>query len=347
MNKNKQRTGSKSHKRNVTLSCERNLDETKLKKTLDEKAQSKKTITITKEQLKKLKNYKNLFLDLEKVFENEKKAWASERNDMKSNRNSLLQENQELKMHLTHIENKLEHIQACTPESANDQQGNLAKIKNSLFNLESLIAYRSEESSKLLLKIHKLLAKHAEIIFEQSFTPYSKSQLSEGIKKISQTVSSLESLLASQKNSIQTLETQEDSATEEYKKALEKLRAQNFQLREKLSNCKNSEGLHKIIEDQELEIQNLMDEKSHLKSLICELQNQIKDQNDTIYDLKTLLPSPKSIDTYKQSPHSRNLNVYPNYIEHEEEKDLQIEIASLDNEIKQLQDSLKRALVTY
>lgn len=347
MNKNKQRTGSKSHKRNVTLSCERNLDETKLKKTLDEKAQSKKTITITKEQLKKLKNYKNLFLDLEKEFENEKKTWANERNDMKSSRNALMQENQELKMHLTHIENKLAYIKTCTPESANDQQDNLTKIKSSLFNLESLIAYRSEESSKLLLKIHKLLAKHAKILFDHPFPPYSKSKLSEGIKKISQTVSSLESLLASQKDSIPTLETQEDSPAEEYKKALEKLRAQNFQLREKLNNCKNSEGLHKIIEDQELEIQNLMDEKSHLKSFICELQNQLKEQTDTIYDLKTLLPSPKSIESYKKSPHSRNLNIYPNYTEHEEEKDLQIEIANLDNEIKQLQDSLKRALVTY
>lgn len=344
MNRDKFRTRSKSQRRKMTLSSEKNLDETTLIKMLDERAQPNKTILITKEQLKALKNYKKLYLNLQKNYEKEKKTWITERNDMKLAKNALQQENQELKTHLKDIDSKVSLLQSSTPDSSTEQQNNLAKIKESLYNLENLIAYRSEESAKLLLKLHQLLAKHAKVLLEQPIISCSKPILTEGIRKISQTITALETLIVSQKDSIPSMETQEESSSEAYKKALEKMKVQTLQLREKLKELENGEGLKKVIEDQDIKIQLLSKEKSRLNSCISQLRDSLKEQNDTINHLKSLISTPKPGTNQYTTP-SREYATYKNYLEHDE-NDIHQEIANLDSEIQLLQNSLKQALIT-
>jgi chromosome segregation ATPase len=140
------------------------------------------------------------------------------------------------------------------------------------------------------------------------------------------------------------METQEESSSEAYKKALEKMKVQTLQLREKLKELENGEGLKKVIEDQDIKIQLLSKEKSRLNSCISQLRDSLKEQNDTINHLKNLISTPKPGNNQYSTP-SRDLVTYKNYLEHDE-NDIHQEIANLDSEIQLLQNSLKQALIT-
>lgn len=251
----------------------------------------------------------------------------------------------ELKQKIKEIENRSAYS-ASFPESTNEQQANLSKIKESLASLESLVAYRSTASNKFLLKAHKLLAKHAKILLDQPLPCSSKGKLTVGIKKMSQTLTSIENLLLGPKNSQETIEEPEDFS-DIYKNALEKMKNQTILLREKLQELENGDGLKKIIEDQDIKIQLLAKEKDLLKSHISHLQNSLRDQCEVIENLKILMRTQKNSNEHSlNSSPEKDEKGFRSFIDHDE-KDLQAEIANLDSEIQLLQHSLKRALVNH
>ena len=346
MNRDRNRKRSKSNKRKSSHSNDRVLDETQLLKMLDERAHNKQKVLISKDELKNLKDCKHMLKNLQEEYEHEKKLWFSEQNNLKASKHLLQQENQELRLRLQEAENKLYFYDNDESHTVTDQQANLNKIKESLSNLESLVAFRSNTGNKLLLRIHRLLAKHAKLLLDQPLSLGTKNKLTTGIKKMSQAATAIENILVSPKTTPQELEQPEDQATL-YKQALEKMKSQTLALREKLKELENGDGLKKIIEDQETKIQSLVQEKEILRSHIFQLQNSLKDQCEIIGNLKGVMKSKRSSRsaTPDLSP-EKDENTYKSYIDHDE-KDLQAEIANLDSEIQHLQNSLKRALVNH
>ena len=346
MNREYKRKRSKSIKRKKTLSNDRNLDETLLIKMLDERAQIKKKVFISKDELNNLKDCRHALLSLQSEYETEKKLWVSEQNSLKSSKLMLQQENQELRLRIKDMENTILFYENSGNENPEEHQINLVKIKESLSNLETLVAYRSNTSNRYLLRIHKLLAKHAKILLDQPLTSCIKPKLTTGIRKISQSVTAIENLLVNPANILQEPEQPEDQS-ELYKAALEKMKSQTVLLREKLKELENGDGLKKIIEDQDIKIQILAKEKDILKAHITHLQRSLNDQCNIIENLKVAIKKKKN--SKANSPLSspeKDENNYKSYIDHDE-KDLQAEIANLDNEIQHLQNSLKRALVNH
>lgn len=346
MHKNRNRKRSKSQKRKSSLSNDRVADEALLLKLLDERAQIKKKVVITKQEHTHLKDCKNMLICLQEEYESEKKLWFSEQNSLKTAKLLLQQENQELRIRLNESENKIFFYENGGTGNHTEPQVNLVKIKESLANLEGLVAFRSDTGNRLLLKIHKLLAKHAKLLLDQQIGPIVKNKLTFGIKKISQTVSAIENILVNPKNVTEKSEESEDQ-TEIYQQALEKMKSQTIMLREKLKELENGDGLKKVIEDQELKIQNLMKEKEILRGHISQLQKSLKEQSEIIGSLKGVMKvREKSRPETPFSSPEKDENNYKSYIDHDE-KDLQKEIANLDSEIQHLQNSLKRALVHH
>lgn len=314
------RSRSKTHKRKNSNSVEKAKDSQLLIKMLDERAKSSKKIVISQLELNDLKDSKKLLKTLKEEFEKEKKAWISEQASLKSSKSLLVQENQELRTRVKDLEKRLERQE---PEEG------LGQIKRKLENLEKIVAKRAENGRKLLLHIHKLLAKHARVLLDQSLACSSKVKLTDGIKKISEAASELEKLLIGQ----DLIEDQPDE-TEVYKQALEKMKAQTLVLKEKLKELDNTEELKRIIDEQELKIEILLKEKERLEEYIFRIQENFNRKGSSSRRSGCL--------SAQASPEKENR--YLSYIDHDE-KDLQIEIANLDNEIQQLQSSLKRALV--
>jgi hypothetical protein len=344
MNRERNRKRSKSHKRKKTSSAEKNLDETLLIKMLDERARNNKKVLISKEEFDDLKDCKHMLECIQEDYNTQKEIWIAEQNNFKSAKFMIQQENQELKLRIKEMENKIIILTSNADIGTSDQEINLNKIKESLSNLESLVSYRSTSSKKILLRLHKLLAKHAKILLDQPLTTFYKSKLTVGIRKMSQSLTAVEKLLVSPKDSVEPLV--EDQA-EVYKLALEKMKNQATMLREKLKELENGDGLKKIIQDQDIKIEILLKERDLLKSQISNLQKSLNDQYHVIENLKTVMvPQKFSKQSSPVSSPEKDFAGFKTYIDHNE-KDLQEEIANLDSEIQNLQNSLKRALVNH
>lgn len=314
------RIRSKTHKRKKSSSVEKPSNNQLLIKMLDERAHLTKKICVSKFELNDLKDCKKILRTLNEEFEKEKKSWANEQAALKSAKNSLIQENFELKNRIKLLEKRLDKHE---PEES------LGSIKRTLENLEKIVSQRADNSRKILLRIHKLLAKHARVLLDQSLVGVSKAQLTGGIKKISEAASELEILLIGK----EIIEDKNDE-TEVYKQALEKMKAQTLALKDKLKELDNSEGLKRVIDEQELKIEILLKEKERLEDYIFRMKEN--------YNRKGSSSRRSGCLSAQESPGKENR--YFSYIDRDE-KDLQIEIANLDSEIQELQSSLKRALV--
>jgi hypothetical protein len=337
MIRDKKKQRSKSVKRKRTVSADRTTNETQLLKMLDERAQKKKTILITTDELNELKQCKLMLKSLQEEYDIEQKGWKSDLNSLKTAKSALVKENQELKQRIREIEVKdFSYFQ----HPSSDQQLSLTQVKDSLYSLEALVQHRSQESAKLLKIIHSLLAKHAKILLEQQLAPTNKTKLTSGIKKISQTVSAIENLLTDKPDSVQ----HNNNTAGIYKQALEKMKSQTILLKERLTELENADGLKKIIEDQDSQILMLTKEKHMLKNHIENLENSLKDQFAFIEGLKRRLGQ-KKVQTVKSVRHSPEMYSEFSHNIGKNESDLQAEIFNLDSEIQQLQSSLKRALL--
>lgn len=322
------RNRSKSHKRKKTLSSEKHPDEN-LIKILDERAGVTKKVLIPIAEFNDLRSQKKLFQEIKSKYEQDKKSFNDQIYKLKSSKHSLQQENKDLRLKLNDLQHKLSTSQESTSEKED-----LFKIKENLTHLEKIVNFRADNSKKLIMKIHKLLAKHAKILLEQNLSQPSKVKLTDGIKKISETTTELESLLVGQGLN----ECKFEDSSEFYKQALEKMKNQTLKLMEKLKELESAEGLKLVIIDQEAKIELLAKEKDLLKEQVWKLKTQLNDHHYVIEEMKSVTRRSETLSA-KSSP-----GKHRTYLDHDE-NDIQIEIANLDNEIQMLQNSLKRALV--
>ena len=322
------RNRSKSHKRKKTLSSEKHPDEN-LIKILDERAGVTKKVLIPISEFADLRSQKKVLQEIKSKYDQDKKSWNDQLCKLKSSKQSLQQENKDLRLKLNELQYKL----ASSQEPASEKE-DLVKIKENLTHLEKIVNLRADNSKKLIMKIHKLLAKHAKILLEQNLFHPSKLKLTEGIKKISETTTELESLLGGQGMN----ECKFEDSSEFYKLALEKMKSQTLKLMEKLKELESAEGLKLVILDQEAKIELLAKEKDLLKEQVWKLRSQLNDHHYVIEEMKSVTRRSETLSA-KSSPGKNKT-----YLEHDE-NDIQIEIANLDNEIQMLQNSLKRALV--
>lgn len=166
------------------------------------------------------------------------------------------------------------------------------------------------------------------------------------------------------KDEIAQLKEQEE-IVHYYRNALENMKQQTQVLRDRLAEIEGGGNLKSIIAEQENKIHFLENEKLLLSEHISTLQTSLREQLAVIEHLKSVISTftnytPSKIEAPKSSPkkyerqsqdHSPkedfDTRIEKIYLEKEHEKDLKAEIACLDYEIQQLQNSLHRALTTY
>lgn len=360
-NKTRKRSTSSKKRRNIS----RDSDEETLVNILNKRAESDRGVLISLEQMEDFKKSKQALKD------------AQARNNLLAQELANTQhENSLFKNKILKQENQIDTLKRQNDISKDeinrtDDISDLNKLKIALNDTESILAYRSATAKRHLSVVCQLLQKQTDYILEIDSKNHKKS-LTSNIKEISQYVESALNVLdqdGSESEITREIDYEnqrlrkenhnlrkKEENIENYKAALEKMREQTQNLREKMNEVKNSENLKLIIEEREAKIKSLSAEKDMLNGHIKVLQTSLSEQCSLIEQLKEVIaslnPRPGSRNGTRENLQIRSprRDMYEDYLpdvyDHEisQERELQSEIASLDQEILELQSSLQRAL---
>ena len=211
-------------------------------------------------------------------------------------------------------------LQNSSSDSNREQQKILEKLKNSLLEMESLVAYRASTSKKILSKILRLVNNFSQNNSEPG------SSFKVNLKKFSREVVTCVEDLGKVVNSNTRVEQENDEFKEtirekdliidEYRVTLEKMREQMLIMRDKL---KESDG--KKSSDYERKFKHLSIENENLIKKLRNLEDTLREQNEFVTSLR---------DVFGAQGEEANL--------------IDNELAIVDQEIQELQSSLSRAL---
>jgi chromosome segregation ATPase len=166
----------------------------------------------------------------------------------------------------------------------------------------------------------------------------------------------LESEHAKLKEQLKKYQTREETVIQ-YRQALDRMRETMQMMREKLKEVKGDALLKQQLEDKDNTIKNLTEEKEHLNQHIKSLQESLAQQTTVIDHLKGIItalpsqPNSESAESFR-NPTSKSPPLQE-FLESRlqdlpsAERTLQAEIAYLDYEIEELQQSLQRALTSH
>jgi len=338
------RTGRKrstSAKRNSSKSKIRDDEETNLVKMLSQRAGSDRQIILTKEQYEEMRDAQ---LHLEDAKSRAKEA-ERELARIKYDYSELQEYKEKLEGELDSKEFQ-EFTFKSSPTNDENFDKDVVKLRDSLNEIEKIVSHRSAVSRKQLHKVNKVLVSHTKILLDEKLSHLGKKELIKGIKEISHCVNAVMDLLSESQES-----PKEDGKEEtilKYRQALQNMYEQTKSLKDRLKDLEASGGLKKVIEDQEAKVQTLEQEKEVLLQHIASLQTSLSEQCSVIEHLKAVIASMSGSSpsretrvpsvSYLESPQK---TYQPDY---EQEKQLQHEISSLDQEIQELQNSLQRAL---
>lgn len=313
-----------------------NGDDT-LVKLLNERAASDRHVLIARDQLEELKQYKVLLAEVTARAKYNEKQLAK-----------LQVENTHLDKEKTQLGFDLEKVKTRVRE-----EGFSWSPQESTGTLKGLV-----------LKVSKLLNSHGKQLMDLNISPMSKSTLNKNIKTIQDLLEKTVKLTGNNDNfeleeENRTLKKEvkklrgKDGSIVEYRQLLEKMREQTHSLREKLNHLEKGGNSKQIIEEQEITIRALKEEKQIMQNHVKSMQHSMNEQCGVIEHLKKVISSlsaERRLDSPPQlsslgTPQSTQLRYsFEDPPENYEEKQLQQEIASLDHEIQQLQNSLQNAL---
>ena len=201
------------------------------------------------------------------------------------------------------------------------------------------------ESAKHLHKAKKLLAHHAEKLFEQDLDPSVKQTLARGLKHLShclervgndKRLQQLEQENSNLRAGLNDFRQNRDKLTA-FKEHLHKITSHTQALKERLFQLESASSLKGLVEEQEHKINLLAQEKEILSSHNRALQNSLAEQGVLLEHLQAI-PHHAPRSSFKESQDSWFKE------DRVKEKILQKQIAGLDIEIEMLQKSLQKAL---
>ncbi|CAG9333750.1 unnamed protein product [Blepharisma stoltei] len=365
---------SKTRKRSTSAKKRRSVskdsDEETLVNILNKRAESDRGILISQEQMEDFKKSKQALKEAQAKLNLSSQEIAS-----------LQHENFQLKQTLHRNESEIHALQRLHEEDQNrsrelsslqnqthsiDEQNSIAKLQIALSDTQSVLAYKTATAKRHLTIVSQLLQKQTDYIAEIGLLSPTKKGLSSNLWEITQCVESAIKVLEQDsrdssisadielenqklRREIQNLKKKEENI-ETYRIALEKMKEQTQNLREKMKEVKSAEELKRILEEKDTKIDSLGREKNMLNDHIKVLQCSLTEQCSLIEQLKEVIATltPKSSkNTTRESPKKETYEeIIPDVYEGEinQERELQNEIASLDQEILELQSSLQRAL---
>lgn len=260
-------------------------------------------------------------LQLEKeTFEAVKSGFKDEISRLKLQIEQQERKIREFEMVVQKQNKSISDLQNSSSDSNKEQQKILEKLKNSLLEMESLVAYRASTSKKILSKILRLVNNFAQNNSEPG------SSFKVNLKKFSREVVTCVEDLGKVVNSNTRVEQENDEFKEtirekdliidEYRVTLEKMREQMLVMRDKL---KESDG--KKSSDYERKYKHLSIENENLIKKVRNLEDTLREQNEFVTSLR---------DVFGGQGEEANL--------------IDNELAIVDQEIQELQSSLSRAL---
>ena len=308
----KRRTSSKSR-------CIEPNDDELLVKALNERAASDRLMLISREEYEELKQCRQ-------TLKNNKEKSHSTLKKLEK----LQLENTQLKEYSINLEEELKRL---------EKELDTSNLKNKKLSTANTRLQRDNRSSGKLRLDHLNSPLSPDI---KSFEIHKYKELESDRKK-----------LQDQLNQYQTRE----QTLIHYKQALDRMRETMQIMREKLKEVKGDALLKQQLQDKENTISKLTEEKELLNGHIRSLQESLNQQTSVIDHLKGIITSFPTQPNSESADSSRNPTVksppLQDFLESRlqnlpsPERTLQAEIAYLDYEIEELQQSLQRALTSH
>lgn len=336
------RTRKRSTSEKRKRSTSRTKDDDLLIKALNQKVASDNQILISKDQYEELLSIKKQYKEVQV------RAYTAEVEVAKLQEQNRLLEKAQEKSPSNSLQNSL-------ISSNPDNQKLLENLKSSFSDIDHVLKLKSRAGRKYLISTFRHLKD-----LERSIEDISSRQKPKMLETLKQMSSSLDSLLkiftqhADIENEsdpeVENLKLKKELSalkekTEGYKGSLHRLQDQTKHMKKRLMEVEISGPQKRTIEEQEMRIDLLEQEKELLSQHVRSLQSTLTEQCQIISHLKDAFQSLQQIRTETTTPTPKRTKEPSLHFSRTSQEDyLQDEIETLDLEIQQLQQSLQKAL---
>lgn len=341
--------------------------------------QAKKTLKTTIAQLTAAnKELAEMQVEL-KAQQSENVRLQKEIKSSQDKRKSESQDVKELTYANSQLSKQLEEARANAQEQHKKYQTALTSLRAALADINQMVTTRTAAANRHVGKAQSLLSQAASALSKD----IPKVQISRMIAETSQQMEQLMQVLTNTEgleSSGGTEELEEENSRlkeelkrmrgnedimEQYRAAIEKLREQVQILRDRNKELESGDDFKRQLEDKDARISLLTKEKDMLNDHVRALQATLNEQRVAIENLRSIISkvsSEKPVSPRADRRRTPSMTDFPKrvesvqpvedldsriervYIGEANEVNIQAEIASLDQEIMQLQSSLQRAL---